>query len=209
MNPMLSKWLKDKDVKRWFKKDNLIVLILAGALLVIIALPTKNDIGSGEEDQTEETWENMVVNSEGGVSIDTTYSDDEYARQLEQRLNDILSHMEGVGQVRVMITLKSSQELVVEKERPYLRSSTTESDSQGGSRVTSQTEMEDNTVYRTNGSVNEPYVVKTLVPRVEGVVVVAQGAGTGTIDRTIVEMVQALFNVEAHKVKVVKMEVAK
>lgn len=69
----------------------------------------------------------------------------------------------------------------------------------------SQMETEENTVYRTEGSTSEPYVIKTLPPQVEGVVVVAEGAGNGTVNRTIVEIVQALFGVEAHKVKVVKM----
>ena len=45
-----------------------------------------------------------------------------------------------------------------------------------------------------------------LSPEIEGVLVVAEGAGNGTVNRTIVEIVQALFGVEAHKVKVVKME---
>lgn len=209
MNAILGKWLKDKDLKKIFKKDNLIVLILVGALLVIIALPAKDDGASESEDAQTEVQNSSVIHTEDRGVTDAAYSDDEYARQLEQRLNDVLSQMKGVGQVRVMITLKSSPELVVEKEQPYLRSSTTENDSQGGNRVVSQTEMEENTVYMTNGSITEPYVIKTLPPQVEGVVVVAQGAGTGTIDRTIVEMVQALFDVEAHKVKVVKMEVAK
>ena len=34
----------------------------------------------------------------------------------------------------------------------------------------------------------------------------AEGAGNGTVNRTIVEIIQALFGVEAHKVQVVKME---
>ena len=60
-------------------------------------------------------------------------------------------------------------------------------------------------VYRSDGSRNEPYVVKTLAPQIEGVLVIAQGAGNGTVSRTIVEIAQALFGVEAHKVRVVKM----
>ena len=36
--------------------------------------------------------------------------------------------------------------------------------------------------------------------------VVAEGAGKGTVSHSIVEIVQALFGVEAHKVKVVKMK---
>lgn len=203
MNSVLEKWLEEKDLKKWFRKDNLIVLILAGVLLVIIALPTKD---SGETEGFQAEGETTAADR--AVIPDAAGSDEEYAGQMEQRLREILSRMEGVGQVRVMITLKSSQELVVEKEQPYLRSSTNENDAQGGNRSVNQLETEDNTVYRTDGSVSEPYVIKTLPPQIEGVVVVAEGAGSGTVNRTIVEMVQALFGVEAHKVKVVKMETA-
>lgn len=70
----------------------------------------------------------------------------------------------------------------------------------------SQVDSGENTVYRTQGGESTPFVVKTLSPRIEGVLVVAEGAGSGTIDRNIVEIAQALFGVEAHKVKVVKMQ---
>lgn len=210
MNSILEQQIKKIDYKKWFKKDNLIVLILAGVLLVVIALPTK-DSGKTEAEVSRTEGNSPAAESQTDpVAVtDGTASGEEYARQLEQRLREILSQMEGVGKVRVMITLESSRELVVEKEQPFLRSSTNENDSQGGTRSVSQLESEDNTVYRTDGSVSEPYVVKTLPPRVEGVVVVAEGAGSGTVNLTIVELVQALFDVEAHKVKVVKMETAR
>lgn len=208
MNSILEQKTQKIDFKKWFKKDNLVVLILVGVLLVIIALPAKD--GREAEDIRTEGGSPAAEtpDSYGGIT-DGTDSGEEYARQLEQRLRETLSQMEGVGKVRVMITLQSSQELVVEKEQPYQRSSTNENDSQGGNRSVNQLETGENTVYRTDGSVSEPYVVKTLPPQVEGVVVVAEGAGSGTVDRTIVEMVQALFGVEAHKVKVVKMETAR
>lgn len=206
MNDILKKWYQEKDFKKWFKKDNLIILILTGVLLFIIALPTKDDKGEKTDiSQMQDT----VLSGEllrDSPEAETMDSGEEYVRQLEQRLRETLSQMEGVGQVRVMITLKSSRELVVEKEQPYLRSSTTESDAQGGNRIVNQFETEENTVYRTSGSESEPYVIKTLPPRIEGVVVVAEGANSGTVNHTIVELVQALFGVEAHKVKVVKME---
>lgn len=41
--------------------------------------------------------------------------------------------------------------------------------------------------------------------KVEGVVVVAQGAGKATIDKNILDVVMALFDVEVHKIKIVKM----
>ena len=209
MKDILEKQLKKRNLKKWFRKDNLIILILTGVLLVIIALPTKDSGKPGADNLgTEADSPEGLLSESGAEAAGTADSDEEYIRQLEQRLRETLSRMEGVGKVRVMITLRSSRELVVEKEQPYLRSATDENDSQGGSRSVHQMETEENTVYRTDGSVSEPYVVKTLPPQVEGVVVVAEGAGSGTVDRTIVEMVQALFDVEAHKVKVVKMEKA-
>lgn len=209
MNSILEKWCKGKDFKKWFRKDNLVVMILTGVLLFIIAMPTKK---GGEENTEPSRGQEAAPAGEqlpDSEAAELPDSGEAYARQLEQQLREILTRMEGVGQVRVMITLKSSRELVVEKEQPCLRSSTTENDAQGGSRTVHQFETEENTVYRTGGSESEPYVIKTLPPQVEGVVVVAEGAGSGTIDRTIVELVQALFGVEAHKVKVVKMETAR
>ena len=208
MSGILEKWLREKDLKKWFRKDNLIILILTGVLLVIIALPAKDGKDAKEPITSEEKTRSEVSTDAGRDHTETASSEEDYAGQMEQRLRETLSQMEGVGRVRVMITLKSSRELVVEKEQPYMRSSTNENDAQGGNRSVSQLETEENTVYRTEGGSSEPYVIKTLPPQIEGVVVVAEGAGSGTVNRNIVELVQALFGVEAHKVKVVKMETA-
>ena len=51
----------------------------------------------------------------------------------------------------------------------------------------------------------EPFVVQVQSPQVEGVLVVAQGAGSGVIDSEIIAAVEALFPIEPHKIKVMKM----
>lgn len=209
-------WAKDKGLGKWLRKENLVVLILSGVLLFIIALPTESGKGGSGSDTGTAEGENKIltlgelggtgVNTESGETLITTGTDEKYAAVLEQKLTDILSDMADVGKVRVMITLKSSGELIVEKEEPVSRSATNENDSQGGSRIVNQVETGDTTVYRTEGTISEPYVVKTLSPEIEGVLVVAEGAGSGSVNKTVTEIVQALFGVEAHKVKVVKMQ---
>lgn len=206
-----KQWAADKGVQKWFRRDNFIVLVLTGILLVIIALPTKDGSPREESGEAEETGDIFSFaepgNDDGSADASAEDNGEEaYAAYLEGRLTELLSRMAEVGKVEVMITLKSSRELVVEKDQPVSRSSTTENDSQGGTRSVSQVDSEENTVYRTEGNVSEPYVIKMLSPEIEGVLVVAEGAGNGTVNRTIVEIVQALFGVEAHKVKVVKME---
>jgi stage III sporulation protein AG len=217
-----KKLLKEKIPEKWLKKENLVVLVLTGVLLFIIALPTedgKTSDGSGslQEGLSGTQTGGQETNTQQSAQSDTENdkTDDigaensdmaAYADALEERLEEILSQMEAVGQVKVMITLRSSEELVVEKEEPVSRSATNEIDSQGGSRIVNQVETGQTTVYKTDGTASEPYVIKTLTPEIEGVVVVAEGAGTGTVDKTVTEIVQALFGLEANKVKVVRME---
>uniref|UniRef100_UPI00405732B6 stage III sporulation protein AG n=1 Tax=Acetatifactor sp. TaxID=1872090 RepID=UPI00405732B6 len=200
--------------KKWFRKDNLIIMILGGVLLFIIALPIEGDHSSNQSEQSEELFSmgqhsSAPVEQESSKGSTKSSLEEDFATDLEVQLEGLLSEMEGVGKVKVMITLKSSEELVVEKDEPVTRSNTNESDSAGGSRIITQMDSAESTVYRTLGSDSEPYVIKTISPQVEGVVVVAQGAGSGTVNQNITELVQALFGVEAHKVKVVKMASSK
>ena len=191
---------------KWFRRDNLLILILSGVLLFIIVLPTGDGNSAKKQKSalvgTQSVQENVRQQGE-------TETQGNEVSELEKRLEGVISQMAGIGKVKVMITLQSSEELIVEKDEPMARSNTNETDSAGGSRLITQMDSAPSTVFRTVGNDSEPYVVKTLSPKVEGVVVVAQGAGNGTVDKNITEMVQALFGVEAHKVKVVKMAQSK
>lgn len=211
----LGQLIKDKKLEKWFRRDNLIILVLSGILLFIIALPMDNrktDKEAGKGDSMQGSPELFEPSSDNQMNQDIAQeyalgmTDKEYTVWLEQRLTDALSQVAEVGEVQVMITLGSSRELVIEREQPMTRSATNEADSQGGSRVVNQVEIGDSVVYRSEGSVSEPYVIKTLPPEIEGVLVVAEGADSGTVNRTITAIVQALFGVEAHKVSVVRME---
>ena len=210
MKESWKQFIEKKGIRKWFKRDNLIILVLSGVLLLIIALPTKNSESGSHSAQnnagTVKTQENASKPKQStGASSASAGPSDDYALELEHRLSEILSGMSGVGKVEVMITLQSSEEQVVEKDRPISRSNTTETDSQGGSRNIYQTDSDETTVLDSNGSDSSPFVIKTLTPKVEGVVVVAQGAGSGDTSRNITEAVQALFGIEAHKIKVLKM----
>lgn len=223
-----GKW-KLLSEKKWFQRDNLVILVLSGILLFIIALPVKESgTGSGKAAQDQEEgisrqetqlwWSGTETASESSgrnptlntgtdtaLTQEAAMSTEEYTRYLEERLTGLLTGMEGAGKVKVMITLQASEELVVEKDGNTTRSNTNEEDAQGGKRIVTELETQNTTVYDSNGGVSSPYVVKRILPKVEGVVVSAEGAGSGTINRSIVEVVQALFDVEAHKIKVVKM----
>ena len=89
---------------RKIKKDKWLIILLVGLLLVVIAMPV-SDIKS---DQTQD--EQQVQKAENA-------SGDTYTDALETRLENALAKVEGVGNVKVMITLASSSEKVVEKDQ--------------------------------------------------------------------------------------------
>lgn len=186
------------------KKDQLVILLLFGVLLLVIAIPT--------EPRREKTTR-MEEADTGGDALKGTgqiSSENSYERQQEKRLKEVLEKVEGVGRVEVMITLRSSSEKVVEKDAPSRSQRVEETDSQGGSRTTQENEREEATVYEeSEDGKRTPYVIQELEPAVEGVIVIAQGGGNAAVKQNILEAVQALFPVEAHKIKIMKMEGSK
>lgn len=193
---------KPKEVfHKWFRRDNLIIMVLVGVLLFIISLPTKSS------DKSDIVLPETNSKIQGTVTTDSTGNkEQEYVALLEEKLKENLSKVSGVGRVEVMITLKASEELVLEKDESLNRTNTNEEDSEGGKRIMTQLQTGETTVYHSAGNESRPYVIKTLQPVVEGVLVVAQGADSGNVNRMVTEIVKALFGVDAHKVRVVKME---
>ena len=58
------------------------------------------------------------------------------------------------------------------------------------------------TVFSGEDGNGEPYLVSESYPEVVGVVVLAEGSGTGSVDYDILNAVQVLFDIPAHKIKI-------
>ena len=174
------------------KKDQLLILILSGILLLVIALPA----GKAQEPSEEPENDQLSVNE---ISSEQT----SYAAYMEQHLEQVLSQMEGVGDVTVMITFQSTSEKIVEKDVETQNETISESDSQGGTRTTQNSNFGETTVY--DGENNqEPYVSKEISPQVEGVVVLASGGDNAVVKQQITNAVQALFGIDTHKIIIMK-----
>ena len=129
----------------------------------------------------------------------------DYERYLEEKTSCILEDVEGVGEVTVMITLKSDGQKIIEKDQSSSSQSTDEEDSSGGTRSVEDRSSDKTSIYeQTADGSSTPYVSKELAPEVEGVVVIADGGDNAVVAQNITEAVQALFGVEAHKIKIMK-----
>ncbi len=191
----MGKWLEKGKA---FKKEQILILLLCGVLLLVIAFP------SGESGQTEDA---SGIQQESGRQT-MTAQDGELTRaqQMERRLKAILSKVEGIGKTEVMLTLKSNGRKVIEKD---LEQSQGKEENQGGDAAVAsdQASSSENTVYQRDAQGNElPYVTEEFEPEIAGVLVIAQGAGNASVVSEITDAVMALFGVEAHKIKVMKME---
>jgi stage III sporulation protein AG len=79
-------------------------------------------------------------------------------------------------------------------------------DAEGGSRNTSDINTGQETVFIEDQSGNQiPFIKETLRPEIAGVMVVTQGGGDAKIISEITEAIVALFGIDEHKIKIVKM----
>ena len=186
------------------KKTDWIVLALIGAILLVIVMP---DSGAGKSGIFGTNGSNSTNSTVNQTSIQSEEKNDaeEYAVYLEEKLEDVLGEMDGVGKVKVMITFSDYGEAIVEKDTIDITGTVNETDSDGGSRSTFEREIQSETIRVENESGTYPYVGKELMPTIEGIVVVAEGGGNATVVSQISKAAMALFPIEAHKIIVVKM----
>ena len=176
MNVLDWKKLLSRNKKR--KPSDFIVIILIGVLFLILSIPT-------EKKETDEKTEQEKLAKE---ATDKDENQEEYLEESEKQLAEILESIEGVGKVKVMITLKNDGVNIVDKNK----------------KESKETKEEETVIYDGNDE-TFPYVTSRQNPQIEGVLVVAQGGGNARVNSDISEAIMALFDVEVHKIKIVKM----
>lgn len=176
-------------------KTKLLLLFLIGLLLLVIAIPTTKEPSAGDV-TAKSSLDSDAKTADNSNTFLTSDEYTEYENLLERRIEDALEEVEGVGHVTAMITLKSSTESVIEKD--------TETDSSQGDGTT-QSSSSKTSVYAQNSDGSQsPYVKKVFTPQIEGVMIIADGGDNSVVIQNISESVQALFGVEAHKIKIMK-----
>lgn len=156
-------------------KTDFVIMILIGVLVMIIAVPTGN--AKEEKMQTQDSQQEEQVQSE-----------DYYKKTLENQLEQLICQMDGAGRTQVMITFADEGQTYLDKDVS-----------------TDENKREEKTVVYDTGEGDAPYVICKQHPKVEGVVVVSEGGDSPKVVTEISDAVMSLFDIEAHKVIVVKM----
>lgn len=185
------------------KKERWLILLAAGLILLLLAFPSGREEG-GNVIRSESRDSLQPQAESGGPAV--SFSDAGYERQLEQRLEEMLGKVDGVGDVKVMVVLSSSEEKVWHVDQDTSYSRTEETDSEGGSRRVESQELARDTVFAGQNGSQEALLQKEIRPEISGVVVSAEGGGSSRVQAEISAAVEALFGLPAHRVKVLKMK---
>ena len=197
----------NKKWKEWFdglksgeklpKRNQLIIILLIGILLLVIVIPGEHP----QEKGARKTEGQETLSASAGEA----QAAGEYEEYLERKTAKLLQEVEGAGEVTVMVTLRSGGQKIIEKDQSSTSQTTEEEDSEGGTRSMKDQSSDKTSIYEqySDGS-SSPYVSKELSPEIEGVVVIAEGGDDAVVVKNITEAVQALFGVEAHKIKIMK-----
>ncbi len=186
-----SKFNENGDKK---KIENMIVFII----ILIITLIAINTIWR----EDSESDGNSAEGSTGYKILAESIEEDENEDELEKKLEEILSKMEGVGEVSVMITYSQDSEIIPMQNENLKTSTTQETDSGGGTRIVEETESSNEIIYSDGDQVE----VKTVVnPIVKGAIIIAEGASNATVKTNIISAVEAITGLATYKVQVFEM----
>ena len=188
------------------KIENLVFLVI----ILIITVVIINYVWSGEKSS------NKKVTNSTGKQLATTNSSQTFASSqnsstenisLEEKLEDILSKIEGVGSVKVFINYSESSETVAMYNENSKTSTTEETDKSGGTRKVEQTDSQKEVIYQEQNGTKTPIVQKTVEPKIEGAIITAKGAGDINVKTSIIQAVEAATGLATHKIQVFTMSV--
>ena len=120
------------------------------------------------------------------------------SNSLEEKLESILSNINGVGNVDVLITYNETEEIIPIYNKTDKKSFTNEIDSKGGTRTIEETDTIEEVIFQND----EIIIQKTVSPKIEGAIVTATGANNSSVKANIIQAVEAATGLATHKIQV-------
>ncbi len=174
--------------------ENIIVFII----ILIITVLIINVMWSSDDNKSKNKSEDTTK-----VLAQTTTAN-EKQDNLENRLENILESINGVGKAKVLIKYSESSSVVAVYNETKSESTTQENDGSSNKDV-KQTESKKEVAYTDENGKNTPITEKVIMPVIEGAIITAQGAGNANIKASIVSAVEAVTGLAVHKIQVFEM----
>lgn len=180
----------------------LIILGLLGAAIMLfnsfVNVKKIDNENTGREPPNQ-TSQTALVQSE----VTTPNSFDSIEQAMENRTKEILEKIVGVGAVDIMVTVDSTEEIVVVRNMKDSQQLSEETDASGGKRHTTQYTRDGEIVTYSQSGDDTPIVTKRIKPQVRGVLVVAKGAENKVVRGLIEQAIEKGLNVPIQRISVV------
>ena len=152
----------------WKKYKFVLLVVLVGIILMLLPVSS----------QTKETEENKSQIPQESFDL----------AAMEQRMEEVLGKIDGVGKLRLMLTLQSGTRLTLAEDTQ---------------RDQDRTQRAIVTLNRASGN-QEIVITNRFYPVYQGAVVVCQGADSSAVRLAITETVQALTGLPSDRIRVAK-----
>lgn len=186
--------------------ENLVFLIVVLIITVVII----NIIWNGNKTSTKQetnTNSKQLANTNGYTNINTANTENNISRtdNLEEKLESILSKIQGVGEVEVLINYSESNEVVAMYNENSKTSNTEETDTSGGNRKIQETDVQKEIIYTEEDGEKTPITQKVIQAQIEGTIIAAKGANNIETKTNIIQAVEAVTGLATHKIQVFEM----
>ena len=182
------------------KIENLIVFLIILVITVISINIIWNKNENNQNDEDVSSYKELANSNDAS----TNFENNEY--NLEEKLKNILSKINGVGNVEVLITYQETSELIAMYNENVKESSTEETDTSGGKRVIQEVDTSKDIVYQEESGKKMPITQKVVMPKMEGAIIIAEGANDSNVRANIIQAVKAATGLLSHKIQVFEMK---
>lgn len=188
------------------KIENMVFLVIILIITIVIINYIWNGNKSSNKTLTNTAGKQLAAMQNSQSSQNSNNSQNSAnSNDLEQRLEEILSNINGVGNVKVFINYSESSETTAMCNENSKKSVTEETDTSGGIRKVEETDIQKEIVYQEDNGNKTPIIQKTTEPKIEGAIITAKGATDINIKTSIIQAVEAATGLATHKIQVFEM----
>lgn len=183
---LIAKGTEGKDNKK--KIENMVVFII----ILIITIIVINVIWNGDKKETKDDVSDdskkLASVSENTVENTSNVEEDD----MEKDLGNILSKINGVGEVKVLITYSQTSQIIPIYNEETSQKDTEEKDTNGGERKTVEKDVKKDIIYKEENGEKVPITQSVVSPKIQGAIITAKGASNAEVKTNIIEAVEAV-----------------
>ena len=184
-------------LKEWMGGNRATQLIVVAGIAGIVLIFLSSFMSNPTEEDTP------ITQAQG--SLEATNAD-QYAALLEERLTDIISSIDGVGETRVLITMAQGPEYIYAQDEKVTQENTEEVNGEDSYRTQDKTMIDQSYIFvETTGGRKQALLTTQLEPTVRGVIVVCAGGDNVVIVQKVIEAVCTALDIPSNRVCVLKL----